>query len=481
MSAIEFNLSPTQAEFVNSDAIVRVLVGPFGEGKTWGCIAAVLKHTAKWGGLKICVIRDTLENIKVSVVQSMLEAFGNRIRFFDSYKQFEIKSNPKIEGFNIGIDDPAAMSRLQGMVGVSVMWLEEPAPIIYKANAGLSEEVYRFALARSTRGNVPPLVMVSMNPSDEEHWTYSRLIADSIVAAADCDFPLFTKKVLFIPKGENPHLTELQRQINAAALSGDHELTQRYVEGEFSFLQPGIAVTPEYKEKTHRSALPLPVVKGLPGFRFYDGWHHPAILLGQIYPNGRLFFLDTLYTQGAGMKQLIEMQCLPLLHSPKWRDKVTKWRDIGDRSMLDPDQSDTNKSTAAVVQTLLNTRFEPGPVKWQPRREAIKAALTHSPDGESAIKVCITNRLLHKTLKGGWHYPKDNMGNAKSDKPNKKSRYANVGDAFSYGISILLPWFPKADFRKPASQLKPRRAASYATGASPGFTIPIKRKHRAYV
>ncbi|GAH05284.1 unnamed protein product, partial [marine sediment metagenome] len=70
----------------------------------------------------------------------------------------------------------------------------------------------------------------------------------------------------------------------------------------------------------------------------------------QIYPNGRLFFLDTLYGNNIGMKQLIEHACLPLLHSPKWRDKVRDWRDIGDESMLVADQSDTNQSAAKVVE-----------------------------------------------------------------------------------------------------------------------------------
>lgn len=447
---------------------------------TWAAQAATLRHAGLYGPVKIAVIRDTLENIKVSVVQSMLEAFGNKVRFFDSYKQFEIKSDPKIEGYNLGINDPAAMSRLQGMVGVSIMWLEEPSPIIYKANAGLAEDVYKFALARSTRGNAPPLVMVTMNPGDEEHWTYTRLVAEDIVVAAEDRFPLFTKEVFFIPKGENPKLTELQRQINAAALAGDPELTQRYVEGEFSFLQPGIAVTPEYKEKRHRSEIVLPVVKGLPGFRFYDAWHHPAILLGQIYPNGRLFFLDSLYGENIGIRQLIEHSCLPLLHSPKWRDKVNEWRDIGDRSMMTPDQSNTNQSAHKVVEELLDARFEPGPERWLIRKMAAKQALTHSPDGEPAVVVCKANPLLHKTLKGGWHYPKDNMGNAKSDKPPKNNKYTNLGDAFSYGVGVLLPVVMRKEFKKPASQLKPRRAASYATGAPPP-TMTIKKRPRVYV
>ena len=477
MASIEFNLSQTQAVFVNSDAIVRVLVSSFGEGKTWAAIAATLKHAGLHGPLKVAVIRDTLENIKVSVVQSMLEALGSSVRFFDSYKQFEIKSNPKVEGYNLGIDDPAAMSRLQGMVGVSIMWLEEPAPIIYKANAGLSEDVYNFALSRSTRGNAPPLVMITMNPADEEHWTYKRLIEQGV----DERFPLFTKGVWNIPKGENPKLTEMQRQINAAALSGNPELYERYVEGEFSFLQPGIAVTPEYNQRFHRSEIPLQAVKGLPGFRFYDGWHHPAILLGQIYPGNRLFFLDTLYGDNMDIRQLIEHHVTPLLSTPKWKDKITDWRDIGDRTMMIPDQSDKSQSAHRAVEDLLDTRFEPGPDKWLIRKMAAKGALIKSPSGKPAIVVCRNNNLLHRTLKGGWHFPKDNMGKPKSDKPPKNNMYTNIGDAFSYGVGVLLPVVQRKQFRKPASQLKPKRAASYATGAvqQPYFRKP-KQRRRAY-
>ncbi len=384
-TSLDFRISETIQRFVLSTADVCALIGPFGEGKSWGVVIKALYHAAKHGvPCRMCVIRDTLENIKISVKLTMKEALGNRVRFFDGDRQFEIKSNPKIEGFCLGIDDAAAMSRLQGMVGVSIFWLEEPAPIIYKENAGLAEPVFNFSLSRSTRGNIPPLVMVSMNPADEEHWTFKRLIE-----APDFDsrFPLVRKEVFTIPKGENSFLGEKQRQVNAAALAGDPELYQRYVEGEFSFLQPGIAVAQAFKESTHVSKEPLEVLPGLRGFRFYDAWHHPCILLGQIYPNGRLFFTDTLYGDGIGMKQLIESSCLPLLESPKWRDKVSNWRDIGDRSMLVPDQSNTSITTASVVENLLGCRFEPGPDKWNLRKEAVQHALTYAPDGLPAVYI----------------------------------------------------------------------------------------------
>ena len=87
--------------------------------------------------------------------------------------------------------------------------------------------------------------------------------------------------------------------------------------------------------------------------------------------------------------------------------------------------------------------------------------------------------MLHKALKGGWHFPKDNMGNVKSDKPPKNNRYTHVGDAYSYGTGVLLPVVVRKKFKKPASQLRPSRAASYATGAPPR-TMPIKRAPRRY-
>ncbi|MEM4721784.1 MAG: hypothetical protein QXT73_06985 [Candidatus Methanomethylicaceae archaeon] len=49
-----------------------------------------------------------------------------------------------------GIDDPASLSKLQGPE-YALIWLEEPAPMADKANAGLSEEVFNAALVRATR------------------------------------------------------------------------------------------------------------------------------------------------------------------------------------------------------------------------------------------------------------------------------------------------------------------------------------------
>ena len=431
---------------------------------TVGALATALLHTQKHGQpVKMAVIRDTLENIKISVKLTMEEMLGSLVRFVDDNRQFRVDSDPPLTGNCLGIDDAAAMSRLQGMVGTSIFWIEEPAPIIHRANAGISEEVFNFCISRSTRGNVPALIMVSMNPGDENHWTYRRLIE-----APDVDerFPLFRKESFFIPPGENPHLSDKQRQINAAALAGEPELTERYVEGKFSFYQPGVTVTPEFNPDIHVSKKPLRVMQGLPGFRFYDAWFHPCVLLGQIYPNGRLYFIDTCYAENVGMKQLLETQVLPLLSKPKWKDKISEWRDIGDPTIATPDQSDNNSSTSKMIENVLGCRFEKGASRWGTRRECIKNALNKNIDGKQAITVCKNNHFLRRTLKGGWHYKKDNTGNVSTDIPDKRDPHSHPGDALSHGLTILLPYNPRPKLIVPAHMRKPTLASSYTTGGA---------------
>lgn len=342
-----------------------------------------------------------------------------------------------------------------------------------KVNAGLSEEVFNAALVRCARqkGTLPRL-QISMNPADEDHWTYRRLIEDP---AVDPDNPLITKQVWFVPYGENRNVSEVSRQAVKAAYKDDPAAYTRYVEGKFAAVYRGAKVTPQYNQKRHKSEHILWPARGLVSFAFFDSWHNPACVLGQITTTGRLIFIDTLRLLGGDIRTLLEMHVLPLLNSPKWKDMPRAWRIGGDFTMKTPDQSNLLESAARVVEAAFEPLayggprpiFEAGPSKWPPIEQHIGMVLRGSDSyGEPLVLLSADNRILDKGLSGGWYYKTDKTGAIASRVP-EKDEDSHPCDAWANSVCVLLSSIKGTINLKNYKELAKKnrnRAQTYAVG-----------------
>jgi hypothetical protein len=432
-----FDLTPTQGRYVFSNTVVNLIYSNTGEGKSLASIIAMLYHAQRNAKpIRCAVVRDTHENIKLSTARSIQDALPPELyRFKNDYKELTIFSDPQIKVDLFGIDDPASLSKLQGPE-YALIWLEEPAPMSDRANAGLSEEVFNAALVRCARQkDTVPRLQISMNPADEDHWTYKRFFEEPDI---DPDNPLITKAVFKIPYGENPYVTEVSRQAVKSAYKGDMAAYKRYVKGEFSPVYKGTRVTPKYDPEIHLSKTPLVPAQGLEGFRAWDGWHNPALLLGQITHAGRLVFIDTIRIKNSDIRTLIKTKAIPLLNSLRWKGKCKSWRDIGDFSMKTPDQSNQQESAARVIEDAFGTFFEAGPSKWTHMKRGIDYVFENNILGKSAFIINKAERILHKGLIGDWHYKTDNSGNIMKDTPEKNSS-SHPCDAWANAVNVLLP------------------------------------------
>lgn len=466
MGDLEFDLSPMQSAFVHSNAQVVMLMGSMGEGKTFSGGVALVRHAARCGvPIRAAIIRDTHQNLKLSTVPDLQRMFGKFVHFHDDCKRMVIDSRPRVECDLFGIDDPASLSKLQGPQ-YAMIWLEEPAPIVEKANAGLPREVFDLALARASRQTGTAMrVQITQNPADEDHWTEDLFMAPAVMVRDEATGTEIRKAGFRIPYGDNKYLNPHARAANKAAFANDPGKYTRYVEGRAASVNRGCAVTPEYNAKIHFSELVLPVVPGALGVRGYDAWHHPCIIVSQYINPGRLIVHDVLCGDGCGIKEMIEGPLLTLLATPKYcvngRSKIGDWRDIGDPSMRTPDQSSVQRTTARLLEDKLKTRFEPGPVKLKARLDPLKSSLLRlAPDGNPLVVVSRSAYGLHRALNGGWHFKKDNSGNIIGTSPEKDA-HSHVGDAFSYLVAQVFP-FQRARPSKSETSARNVRAKSLA-------------------
>lgn len=471
---LEFELSPTQLDFVLSDAHICQLTGPMGEGKTYAGAIGCIAHAQRCGtDIRAALVRDTFQNIKTSTIPDLKQYLKDWVSFHDGEKRMVIHTSPKVECDLFGIDDEASISKLQGPQ-YALMWLEEPAPIYERANAGLPREVFNFAIARAARQSGTIMrVQITQNPADSEHWT--SILIDEPEIYAEYEDPdtgriyQVIKKVFIIPPGENKKLAGLTRAANRAAFKGDPAKWARYVEGRTASMFEGKPAVSGYNEKLHRAPRVLPVIPG-ELLLFWDGWHHPVCITAQILNQfqNQLVIHDCLYEEKVGVEELIEEEINPLLASSKYKDKVLKYRCIGDPSMATPDQSSVRVVTSKKIEKYFDVRFERGPTSWPARRDPLNHILKRNlAGGRPAVLLSPSATMVHRALNGGWHFKTDNQGRIMGRDPVKNS-YSNPGDALAYGVAVTFPHrgsdVQKFDQQTAASMLAAvARANSYRT------------------
>ncbi len=444
---LTFSPSETQHKFITCKDILVVLVGPQGEGKTFAGALALLHWAQKWKAkgkapLRACIIRDTHENIKRMTIPSMMAVFSGIADFSNESKRMTTTDGSLVCDL-LGMEDEGAISKLQG-AEYAFIWLEEPAPMVERSNAGLSLNVFNVALSRVARQmlkeheelGLTPRLQVTMNPADEGHWTYNEFIENPRFPHPQ--YPGINMSLFNIPYGENKRLSSIARMTAAAAYSKDQALYARYVEGRWAYVAIGSAVTPEYNETLHRSKHELVPLRGVPIWRGWDGGLNPSVVFLQVTPSGRLFVLDTLVGDNIGMQQFVRSMVKPLL-ARKYRDFKSKdlWRDVGDPALCQREQSSSNIWAAKVIEDELNTFFEPGERSWLPRVESVKAALNMMVSGEPAFQLSVSEVFLHRALRGGWHYRTDTNGRPIRDTPIK-NMHSHPADALSYVLARVL-------------------------------------------
>jgi hypothetical protein len=303
-----------------------------------------------------------------------------------------------------------------------------------------------------------------MNPADEDHWTYRRFIEED---AIDPENPLITKAVFRVPYGENVHVTDVSRQAVRAAYKDDEASYARYVLGQFAKVYKGPAVTSTYNRSRHLWNAPIIPAPGLVSFAFFDSWSNPSCVLGQITQYNRLIFIDTLRLEGSDIETLMDLQVIPLLESPRWKDKPKGWKIGGDPTMMNMDQSNRLESAARKVAKYFGAPFNGGPNEWSMIQNHIQRALNQSDQrGEPMILLSADNKLLDKALAGGWHYHINAQGKRTSNLP-VKDEVSHYCDAFAAAVCVLIPSRltnvkSLDDYRQLDKKLR-RRAGSYTT------------------
>lgn len=475
-------LTPSQARFVFSQKRHVWLVGGQGEGKSYTAIVGILHHASRQPRtlhpltgaplpVRWAYLRDTHTSIRHITVPAVQRSFPGVFTFHDDY---HVMRTQGLEVDLFGMDRTDDLSRIQG-AEYDGIHIEEPAPIIAQGpagamvNAGMSREVFQVCATRMRGGGTQKRLQIGMNPADRSHWTFYERELNP--AWADC-----TETVRIRP-GENPHITAEDREAVKRAFKDRPDLYARYVMGKESEVYPGVSITPEYNLEWHRAPMELEPMAAAESHLWFDGGLNPTCVLAQLMPSGRVHLIDCVAMENAGMRQLIKAKLIPLLNSPKWRI-VKRFRALGDDSLKNREQADSDYSGAKIIQDELapwvRDGYEGGVQAWDLRREALKTLLDANVGGVAKLLV---NPIptpgepwhrLHAALAGGYCYQVVN-GVVQRDGP-AKGIHSHCGDAISHAVARLfgIPRMPEPE--SIPFERQTQRAKGYAVGGYvPGY------------
>lgn len=513
-NALEVELEPseTQESALLSRALEVAVMAPRGEGKTdWG-IMNMTYHASiqdkKFRPIPWAVVRDTWKNLERTTYRSFMfptnpKSFAaqirGRIKERDGGRQLSLvdgKGNPIWVAFLFGLDTMEDLNQLQSMQ-LGGFWCEEAAPAIQEEiGRGLSEEVWtmgitslrhplmsdkasmwlkeemggKYTLSKWSPSEIKQGLLLGVltrdfdgellvrdrkaqlteNYPSEDHWTWVRFFEEG----EEGDRALFR-----IPAGENVHVDSQYRENMAKALAGRQDMLDRLVIGRPAHVQLGIAVTPEYHESHnggpwHRSNINFDPMPNQTTFRFWDGDLHPSCFFAQITPRGKFIGLDTVRAPqvGMGMKQFISQFVKPLIQNRY--HMITKWRDLGDPTLRDRDPSDSSMTAAGMIESELNTTYEGGVLRWGPRKEAMTELLTRTlADGEPMFVLSKHEKVMHRSLSGGWHYNKSATGKV-SEEPDNADINSHPAAGLSHGLAKIFKYEREQRIRLPATKKK---------------------------
>lgn len=438
-------------------------LGPRGEAKTISALIATAFHAKLHEAAKFSLpvpwmcITDTFNAHKEKTLDSMRKEFWQSAwRIEDGGHKAIFKTNKDAVILSLfGIEDNTALDRVRKETCCS--WYEEVAPTT--EGAGLPEEAVDIGITSQRVPTHAAVTMLTSNYPDDGYWLWKRFKPILGVYGLNVH-PEDPRKITYqIPKGDNPYITDVQRAKWLERLKDRPDLIARLLEGKPAVVHKGQAVAQAflgerpigYNESRHLSAKKLPIVKGLPFILGQDGGHTPATTCLQEV-DGIINVLFSFCISRGGMRQQYRHNVIP------WFTKFAPWvfKDTDEYILggydpsLPDDETDTertDKNPIDVIKNEFGGIWEPGPVDWEARKNAMFGSFNRSIGGEVGLQIDpIQCDGLLRALRGQWHYATDRFGSVQNDKPKSPNHpHDDFGQSFCYALCRVQRWDEDAD------------------------------------
>lgn len=422
---------PTIRNFSKSDKFMRGLMGPFGSGKSSGCVIEIIRRAhAQVPGpdgvrrTRWAVVRNTYKQLEDTTIKTFLnwlpqDRFGTYLKQAHTYI---INKFPdvEIEVLFRALDRPDQVDNLLSLE-LTGAWVNEAREVPWSIIDALQGRVGRFPAVKDG-GCTWFGVFMDTNPPDEDS-PWFKFFEES---GAD------NAEIFKQPSGlNNPeNLDHLPPDYYTNLSKGKSpDWVKVYVKGEYGFVRDGKAVYPEYNDNIHcRECSPI---RSKPIRRGWDFGLTPSCTFSQLLPSGQWIIFDELVSAELGVDRFSNIVI------PYCAEKYPgfEFQDFGDPAGNQRSQTD-EKTCFQILQTK-GVKIEAGEVSDTLRIEAVRKPLNTMIAGEPGMIIHPRCKILRKGFIGGYQYRRMMTSQEKySDKPDK-NHYSHPHDALQYDASRL--------------------------------------------
>jgi hypothetical protein len=431
---------PTVGAFHDDDATIRAIMGPFGSGKSSGCVVEIPQRAL---AMPVCqdgikrsrwvVVRNTYNELRDTTIKTFHQWMNPEIfgRYLETTHEFHIKAFPgcEIEVLFRALDRPDHVRKLFSLE-VTGAWINEAREVPWSIIEALQGRIGRYP-RQSDCGPFWHGMWLDTNPPDQDSDWY-RFFEESKHPKR---FARLWKQPSGLAAGaENlANLPGGRGYYENLAEGKTKEFIKVYIHGAYGFVVAGKAVYgDDYNDDIHCSPDALPV----PGAPIYRGWDWgltPACIFCQMRPDGRFVVFKELTSHRMGADrfsdEVLEETALAFPH------ETPEFIDIGDPAGNDPAQTD--ERTCFDILHAKGIAIQGGLQSPRMRLESVRKPLTTLRSGRPQFLMHPDCRMLRKGFMGGYVFRRM-MTKAEryTDKPDK-SIYSHIHDALQYVCTIV--------------------------------------------
>lgn len=483
---------PVARSFHQSGALLRLLMGPVGSGKSSStCVELFRIATMQHPGIdgvrrsRFAIIRNTYPELKSTTLETWLSWFPEELGTLkmDAPISYSARIEPEgespieFEVWFLAMDKPKDIKKLLSLE-VTAIWINEAREVPKAVMDLATSRVGRFPHKRDKPPKVPanqwPMrscVILDTNPPDDDHWIYKlaeeppdeatmaateKLRELGVLAADQPYFEAFKQPSGLANGAENVHNLPVG-YYHRLVLGKKPEWVKVYVHGLYGSSEDGKPVYPEWNDAIHCAGQDIPGNPGRMLLVAFDFGLTPSAVFIQQTVRGQLRVIDELVAEEMGIQQFAESVVIPHIAANYADYKVLA---VGDPAGLQ--RKDTDEATCFdVLEGLGFTMEAPDTNSFTPRRESVAWFLNRMVDGMPAFVLSPRCKVLRKGFNGGYKYRRMQVAGQEAvftEQP-MKNRFSHPHDGLQYGALFFRG---STVMRKP---IPPRRRVQSAGAA----------------
>jgi hypothetical protein len=326
-----YNPSATGIAFHNNDNFIRLIIGPYGSGKSTICCAEIIFRSiaippcqdgvrrSRWA-----IVRNTYGDLEATSLKTWLEWFEElgmvhrrlapRLQYRHEF--YDDKGKIELELMFIALDRPDHIRKLKSLELTGV-YLNEMSEIPPQALIHFKARVNRYPAQRDCTGDYWSGIIADTNPPDTDHWIYELFEVTHPEGHFIFHQPPALLKTVDGYK-ENPEADNLEHLKNGSEyyfnmmMGQSEEFIKVYVLGQYGTVVEGKFVYTNYNDDLH-SVESIDIYDDETILLAWDfGIVCPACLACQ-YIAGQLYVIKEFIGEYITVKELYETSVLPFL------------------------------------------------------------------------------------------------------------------------------------------------------------------------